>query len=153
MPYILYVLCELSSRIFVYRVDAAGIASLLQSISALPEDFTGTSIAAAVKMTPDGRTLFASNRGHDSAAVFSAGPDGRLTLMQICPTGGRAPRDITLFQNTHTDGSAAGNFLVAANQDSSRLTVLRFDAAEQKLAPTGQAWDCIGRPVCIQPER
>ena len=58
---------------------AAGTLTERQTISTLPADFKGTSYCADVKITPDGKYLYGTNRGHDSIACYKIGDDGRLT--------------------------------------------------------------------------
>lgn len=134
---LLYVVGELSSKVYVIRLNGPG-SEILQEVSALPDDFTGVSTAAAIKCTDDGDFLFVSNRGDDSIAVFHIGPNGLLEKTDVCPTGGTTPRDFEI----------CGEYLVAANQDSDCLTVLHFDRAQMCLEPTGMACDLI-RPTLI----
>lgn len=110
-------------------------------VSLLPPEFAGASAAAAIKLHPQGRFLYASNRGHDSIAAFSLSPDER-TLQPIghFPTGGRAPRDFTI--------DPTGRWLVAANQDSHCLTVFRIDSETGRLSRCGEPF-AIGSPVCV----
>lgn len=136
---LVYIMCELASTVCVVRFSDTGY-EIIQTICALPEDFEQSSIAAAIKLSPDGKSLFTSNRGHDSIAVFDIQPDGTLALRQICKTGGRAPRDF----------SFVGNWLIAANQDSSRITVLEYDANYRSLDAAGISYESH-KPVLILP--
>ncbi len=98
--------------------------------------FKGDNISAAVKRS--GNLLFASNRGHDSIAVFRIQADGTLTPTGIFPSGGRTPRDFEIF----------GDFLVAANQDSDSLTVSKLDRRRGSLSLTDLGAGLV-RPCCI----
>lgn len=126
-PSLMYVAAELSSEVLVYRLEEKG-ALLLQRISTLPTYFREKSTVAALKLNDDGTTLFVSNRGDDSIAAFRIQPDGLLELKCICKTGGKTPRDFSVF----------GNHLVVANQESNLITVLEFnpDAYSLTLTPT-----------------
>ena len=73
---ILYVVGELASKVYVLRLQEQG-AQLLQALSTLPEGFDGPNIAAALKTSEDGRTLFVSNRGDDSIPYFTSSPTER----------------------------------------------------------------------------
>lgn len=85
---------ELISSVSVYAYDN-GHLSLLRTVSTLPEDYTGESYAAAIRLSSDGRFLFVSNRGHDSICCFEV--DGTsLTRRSISPCGGHWPRDFIL---------------------------------------------------------
>jgi 6-phosphogluconolactonase len=75
----LYVMTEMHSTVLVYKVDeAAGTVTLLQNNNALPNGYCGQSHGADIRLSPDARLLYASNRGHTSIAVFSIHPDSRL---------------------------------------------------------------------------
>lgn len=133
-----YVLCELSSQVAAFRKTGTGY-ELVQSLSALPEEFSGESTAAAIKCSGD--LLFASNRGHDSIAVFRILEDGTLKRTGIFGTGGRTPRDFALF----------GDYLVAANQDSDLLTVLKLCRESGALELTDIRASAV-RPCCVLSE-
>ncbi|MGM9594217.1 MAG: lactonase family protein [Candidatus Onthomonas sp.] len=136
---LLYILCELSNTICVIQEQAGGYETL-QRISTLPEDFTGPSKAAAIRISQDGRYLFASNRGHDSISVYAIQADGTLVLLQICPSGGASPRDFLLY----------GPCLVAANQDSNSITFFRQDEGAGSLSPLSVA-AVHTKPCCVCP--
>lgn len=116
-----YVVCELGNVVLSMRYDNAGGFRLFQQLSTLPEGWAGESWASAIRLSGDGRFLYASNRGHDSIACYSVSPEGGLEIFDIVPSGGRWPRDI-LF-----DPSA--RFLYVANQQSGVVT--RFNVDEK----------------------
>ena len=130
---VLYVVGELSSRVYVVRDD-----KVVQQVSTLPETFAGQSTAAAIKLSADAGALFVSNRGDDSIAVLRILANGMLECTDVCKTGGRTPRDFAVF----------GNHLVAANQDSDNLTVLRYDAGRYELEQTDMTCSLI-RPTMV----
>src|SRR5262249_45727810 len=77
-----YVIDETSSRVTVFAYDAkAGELSEQQSVSTLPEAFNGSNTTAEIALTPDGRFLYGSNRGHDSLAIFAVDGAGGLTAV------------------------------------------------------------------------
>lgn len=123
-PELLYVMGELSSTIYLFRLEGEE-AQLLQSVCALPDEFDGNNIAAAIKFSEDGKFLFTSNRGHDSICVCRVADNGRLTVVQQHPCLGEHPRDFTVF----------GNYLLVANQKSDRIDCLRFDPDNGCLQP------------------
>jgi 6-phosphogluconolactonase len=125
-----YAITEMGGTIEAFAYTAAtGALTPLQVISSLPADFTGLKWGAEVRVHPGGRFLYASNRTHDSLAVFAiAATTGRLTLVEIVPSGGKNPRNFAL--------SPDGHWLVCAHQDSFNLTVFRVDQASGRLAPT-----------------
>lgn len=130
---VLYVVGELSSRVYVVKGN-----EVVQSVSTLPENFNGQSTAAAIKCSRDGEAIFVSNRGDDSIAVFRIRSDGLLERTDVCKTGGKTPRDFSVF----------GSYLVTANQDSDSLTVLRFNPKQFRMEQTGMTYPLI-RPTVI----
>ncbi len=101
----------------------------------------GNSRAAEIAVSADGRSVYASNRGHDSIAVFAVDAGtGRLAPRQWALTGGRTPR---CFAPDPT-----GRFLYVANEDSDN--VVKFDIADRtgELTPAGEVAR-TGSPVCI----
>ena len=113
---------------FTYHAPT-GALTPLQSISSLPADFTALKSGAEIRIHPNGRFLYSSNRNHDSLAVFAlATGTGLLTSVEIVSCGGKTPRNFAL--------SPDGSWLVCAHQDSPDLTVFRVDASTGRLTPT-----------------
>lgn len=141
-----YVINELLSTITVLRYDAAkGELVAGESTTTLPVGFSGTSWTAEVAVSPDGRFVYGSNRGHDTLAVFSRNEaTGRLTPLAHVPVGGKTPRHFT-FDPT-------GHFLLAAHQGSDTIAVFRVDPATGLLSPVA-ATLAVGKPVCLLPVR
>jgi 6-phosphogluconolactonase len=139
----LYVVNELDSSVTSFAYDAgAGAFQELQTLSLLPEDFKGTNNSADIHITPSGKFLYASNRGHDSLAMFSIDDaSGKLTPMGHVSTQGKTPRNFAI--------DPYGKFLLVANQDSGNIITLRIDPLTGKLSPTGQKTS-LSAPVCIQ---
>ena len=122
-----YAITEMGGTIEAFRYNAAtGALSPLQSISSLPADFAGLKWGAEVRLHPSGKFLYASNRTHDSLAVFAIAADtGRLTLTEIVASGGKTPRNFALTPD--------GQWLLCAHQDSPDLTTFRVDPATGRL--------------------
>jgi 6-phosphogluconolactonase len=138
-----YVIDELASTVTAFAYDAAkGALQALQTVSTLPAGFGGASTAAEVALTPDGRFLYASNRGDDSLAQFSVAGDGRLTAAGHFPAGGRTPRHFAI--------EPSGRFMLVAHQGSNSIAILRVDGATGRLSPTGAALS-LSKPVCVLP--
>ncbi|MGI6461664.1 MAG: lactonase family protein [Candidatus Hydrogenedentales bacterium] len=137
-----YVINELDNTITAFACDlAAGRLDALQSISTVPEEFTGESYTAEIRVHPSGRFVYGSNRGHDSIALFAVDPaSGALTSAGWTPTQGKTPR--------HFNIEPGGKFLIAANQDSDSLAVFRIDPASGALEATGQLVS-VPTPVCV----
>ncbi|MCS7306723.1 MAG: lactonase family protein [Thermoguttaceae bacterium] len=138
-----YVINELASTItaFSYQADA-GRLEPIQTVSTLPEGFTGSNTTAEVQVHPSGRFLYGSNRGHDSLAIFAIDPaTGKLTAKGHQSTQGRTPRNFGI--------DPTGQYLLAANQDSDNVVVFRIDAQTGQLTPTGHQIQ-VSMPVCVK---
>jgi 6-phosphogluconolactonase len=137
-----FAIAEMGSTLTAYAyVSANGALTPLDTRSTLPADFKGTSSCAEVRVHPNGRFVYGSNRGHDSIAVFAfAAASGRLTPVEFTPTGGKSPRNFAL--------SPDGAWLVAANQYSNSLTVFRVDADTGRLTRVAASAQ-ISTPVCV----
>jgi 6-phosphogluconolactonase len=127
----IYVITEMGSTVeFFHWNDRQGLLSHGQSISTLPADFHGVSTAAEIRVSPDGRHLYTSNRGHDSITVFAIDPkNGRLQPIQNLPSGGRTPRNF--------DSDPSWHWLLVTNQDSNNAQVFRIDLTTGKLTAAG----------------
>jgi 6-phosphogluconolactonase len=139
---VVWVLNELDSTIATYRFDTeSGALTALQVMSTLPGEFTGYSTAAEIAVSPDGRWVYASNRGSDSIAWFGAEPrQGILKILGWQSTLGSTPRFIGL--------DPAGGFLYAANEQSDTVVAFRIDQYYGRPMPTGQMVK-NGSPVTI----
>src|ERR1700680_1456810 len=137
-----YLINEMLSNVTVFSYDAAnGDLSKVQTISTLPKDFAGKSSAAEVQIHPSGKFLYASNRGHDSIAVFAIDDSkGTLTPIENVPTQGKTPRNFAL--------DPSGSWLLDANQDSNNIVVFRIDQKTGRLKPAGENFS-LASPVCI----
>ncbi|MSU70020.1 MAG: lactonase family protein [Opitutaceae bacterium] len=140
-----YVLNEMECSITACTYDVArGAGQSFQQISMLPAGFKVTDAdgAAEIRVHPNGRFLYGSNRGHDSIAIFAiAAATGKLSLVEITPAGGKTPRNFAL--------SPSGAWLVCAHQDSNSLAVFRVDAETGRLTPAG-GQVTVPMPICVQ---
>ncbi len=128
----LYVVNELSSTVtaFAYH-QTGGTLAVLQNVTTLPEDFTGTNLCGDIHVAPSGAYLYVSNRGHDSMSIFAIDhTTGHLTIVGFVPTQGRTPRNFA-FDPT-------GSWLLVTNQDSNTVVQFKVDRVSGQLTPTGQ---------------
>jgi len=139
---VLYALSELRSTVTAFGYDAGrGALKSFQTLTTLPSGFSGQNWPAELAVSPDGRFLYASNRGDDSLAQFEIdGASGALTPVGHLPTRGRSPRHFAI--------DPSGRWLLAANQDSDSIAVFRLDPATGRPEPVGRPL-AISRPVCI----
>ncbi|OGX81486.1 hypothetical protein BEN47_05685 [Hymenobacter lapidarius] len=138
-----YPINELNSTITALAYDkAAGQFRKLQTLPALPADFAGPNSCADIHVSPNGRFLYASNRGHNSIAVFSIdAATGTLKPVQHVPTQGKTPRNFVL--------DPSGRLLLVANQNSNNLVSYRVDQQTGRLTPTGQTAE-VPSPMFLQ---
>ncbi len=138
-----YVVNEIQSTVSVFSYDgSAGVLRRLQTISTYPKDFSAHNDDAEIQVHPSGKFLYASNRGHDSIAVFAIDPDkGTLTLIEYASTKGKTPRSFEI--------APGGSLLFAANEKSNNIVVFSIDAKTGRLTPTGKVID-VSEPVCVK---
>ena len=136
-----YLINELASSLTALSYDGVdGCFRELQTVSTLPDDFDGQSTCADVHLSPDGRFVYASNRGHDSIAIFRIESEsGLLTRVGNASTQGETPRNFAI--------DPEGNFLLAANQDSGTIVSFRINGGA--LEPTGNVTH-VPTPVCVR---
>lgn len=128
-----YVINELDNTILCAAPEN-GSYQAQAAVATLPADFTGPNTTAEVEVSADGRFVYASNRGHDSIAVFRRDPaSGALTFLQRAPCGGKTPR--------HFKIAPGGKWLLCAHMESDTISVLPLDPA------TGE----LGAPSCTVP--
>ncbi|HEV2234022.1 MAG TPA: lactonase family protein [Terriglobia bacterium] len=137
-----YLISEMGGTVATFSYDeAGGVLTQLQRVSTLPKDFQGQNTAAEIAVHPSGKFLYASNRGHDSIAVFAIDPrKGTLTLIEHVSTQGKTPRNFAI--------DPTGSFLIAANQDSNNIVIFRIDPKTGRLTPTGKTVD-LQSPACV----
>ena len=137
----IYVINELSSTITVL-IKYGGIWKEIQTIRTLPKDFKGENWCADIHLSANGHFVYASNRGHNSIAVFTRNQtSGRLENIQTISVAGNWPRNFTI--------DPAGKFLLVANERSNDITVFKVDEISGKLTFTGIKVNNQS-PVCLQ---
>lgn len=138
-----YSIQELDNTINAYSYDSTtGALTKIQTAPALPAGFQGTSYCADIHVSPDGKFIYGSNRGHDSIVIYQIDAGrGSLTYVGHESTRGKTPRNFAL--------DPTGTYLLAANQDSSTVTTFRRDAQTGRLEFTGTATE-IPTPVCLK---
>jgi 6-phosphogluconolactonase len=128
-----------SVTLFEYTTETGALAEQ-QTISTLPADFTAKSNCADLKITPDGRFLYGTNRGHNSIAIFRIAEDGKLTLIGCQPSLGQGPQNLLLTPD--------GQWLLCANMPGNSVTVFAIDKPTGSLKPVGEPI-ALPSPSCI----
>lgn len=138
----LYVINELENSVTRFDQDAhSGMLIERQTLSTLPEDFEGVSHCADLKITPDGRFLYGTNRGHDSLAIFRLAKDGAMTRVGIEPSLGKGPQNLLI--------TPAGGLLLCANMAGNSVTVFRIDKKSGALEAVVEPVE-MPKPSCIR---
>ena len=139
-----YIINELDLTVTACAFDAAnGALTPLGTYSTVPDGCENDSYSCAdVHVSPDGRYLYGSNRGHDTIAIFAIdAKSGTLTPAGHASTRGQVPRNFTL--------DPTGAWLLAANQETDTISVFRRDADSGQLTPVGEpVWAPM--PVCLR---
>jgi 6-phosphogluconolactonase len=137
-----FVINELNSTLTAYSYDASkGSLTEIQTVSTLPQGFSGENYCADIHISPDGKFIYGSNRGHDSIVVLGFDQsNGKLTYIQNVSTGGKWPRNFAL--------DPSGKFLLVANQNTNNIVSFKIDSKTGKLASTGQITE-VPSPVCL----
>ena len=133
----------MQSTVVTYAYDPTdGGLRELGTISTLPDGYSGPSDAAEIVLHPSGKFLYASNRGHDSIAVFSIAPaTGTLTRVEIVPVLGKTPRNFAL--------DPTGSWLLGGQSGFDNLVIFRINRNTGRLTATGQVLQ-VPSPVCVK---
>ncbi len=142
-----YFVNEIDSTVSVFENDElTGKLKALQTLSTLPKDYAGKNTCADIHVSPNGKFVYASNRGHDSIACFKVDAgSGKLEIIEQVVTE-KVPRAFNI--------DPAGKFLVVAGQDSGKLSVYQIHSETGKLIKSdslevgkGPAWvEIVARP-------
>ena len=136
-----YSLQEEGSNIVLFDYDAdKGRLALRQTLSSLPPGFAGSSFSSELRVSSDGRFVYAANRLHDGLAFFSVGTTGALAFAGEEWTRGDYPRSFNF--------DPSGAFLYVCNQRGDDITTFRIDRNSGGLAFTGQ-YTPVGNPSAI----
>jgi 6-phosphogluconolactonase len=138
-----YVINELHATITAFAHDrVAGHLQEVETVPTLPVDFSGANTSADIHVSPDGRFVYSSNRGHDSIAAFKVNSrNGKLTFIAHESTAGKNPRNFAI--------DPTGAFLLVANQKSDSIVVFRREVKTGRLSATGHVAE-VPSPVCLK---
>ncbi|NCT10308.1 MAG: lactonase family protein [Flavobacteriia bacterium] len=135
----MYVLNELNNTISLVT-NNNGNYSIKTTVSTLPKGYEKYTKAADIRVSNDGKFLYASNRGHNSIAIFKVNlQNGDLVLVGFEPVKGANPRNFSLTLDD--------KFLLVANQDSNNIVSFKRDVETGKLSFVNEIQ--APNPVCI----
>lgn len=138
---LMFLINELNNTVSSYRYDGKTFTELCTR-STLPAGFTAFSKCAAIKLSTDGSLLFASNRGHDSIAIFAVDAEtGTLTLRRIAKLAGKFPRDFELMPGER--------FMLVGHKMSDEIVSYAFDRRRATLKPVFGPLS-VHRPLCFK---
>ena len=137
-----YLIEELSGTVVFFKYKK-GKLEAKQRISTLPAGDTSFAGSADIHVSPDGKFLYASNRGDvNTIAIFSLDKsDGKLSLIGHQSTLGKTPRNFSI--------DPSGKYLLCENQNSDEIVIFRRDVRTGMLTDTGNRI-AVGKPVCIK---
>jgi len=136
-----YVVNELNATVTACRYEEErGVLTKLHSVSTVSEDHVGAKYPAAIRISKDGKYVYASTRGeHSKISVFQVDDDGRIFRIQVVEVT-HWPREFNL--------DPSGNYLMAAGEKSDEIELYQIDKATGKLSPTESKFG-IPSPACI----
>ena len=139
-----YAINELDSTVTAFSYDGStGALAELHTVSTLPDGFDGTNYPADVHVSPSGRFLYGSNRGHHSIAVFAIDQgSGTLTPLGHESVRGEWPRNFVI--------DPTGAFMLVANEHTDDIVSFRIDGETGLLEATGHV-EKVPSPVCLLP--
>lgn len=139
----LYLLEEMGHQVAVFRINKEnGALHPVQTISTLPENYKETNFCADIHIDPSGKYLYASNRGHNSLAIYGINKKtGKLSLIDIESVQGDWPRNFLI--------DPRGEYLFVANRRSNNVIVFKRDNSSGKLTSAGIEVQ-VPEPVCIK---
>jgi 6-phosphogluconolactonase len=138
-----YLINEMHLTVSAFAVDRIrGNLIEMQTLPTLPREPTAADSGADIHISPDGRFLYCSNRGHDSIAAFGIDQrNGKLSFVAHQSTAGKTPRNFAI--------DPTGAFLLVANQNSDKIVSFRRDLKTGRLSATGHVAD-VPSPVCLK---
>jgi 6-phosphogluconolactonase len=136
-----YLVEELSGTVVFFKYKK-GKLEAKQRISTMVAGDTLAPNSAFVQTSPDGKFLYASNRGDvNSIAIYSINKKGKLNTLEHQSTLGRTPRNFSI--------DPSGNYLLCENQNSDEIVVFKRDKKTGLLTDSGNRIK-VGKPVCIK---
>ena len=136
-----YLVQELDATVTTFEYKK-GVLTSIQNVSMRSPGFSGNVGAADIHVSPDGKFVYASNRGDaNDIAIYSVAKKGGLAYLGSQSTLGKTPRNFAI--------DPTGNFLLAANQNTNDIVIFRRDKKTGKLTDTGKRIS-IDKPVCLK---
>ncbi len=137
-----YLIEELTGHVVVYEYQN-GALKQVQRTSTLPLGKKGFAGSADIHVSPDGKFLYASNRGDfNDIAIYKVNPkNGKISIIGFQPTLGSGPRNFNL--------DPSGNYLLVGNQNSNEIVIFKRNSKTGLLTDSGKRI-AVGKPVCLK---
>ncbi|QAA34321.1 lactonase family protein [Clostridium manihotivorum] len=137
-----YIIHELSADVEAYAYNSKDCTiEKLQTINTLPKDFSGDNLGAAIRISPNGKFLYTSNRGSDTISIFKIDEHtGLISFIHHVSTFGKGPRDFSF--------DPSGKFLIVANQNTDSVIFYEVNCETGLLTKLEEEL-AISNPVCI----
>jgi 6-phosphogluconolactonase len=134
-----YLVKEMAGKLEVLKVADDGSLSAMEEYDLFDGSFSGKNQGGEIRITPDGRYIYVTNRGDaDTISAFAVLEDGTLSPLGMSKTGGDTPRNFTISPN--------GKYLVVGHQDSHDIHCFHRDARSGKLGEANKLIE-TGAPV------
>jgi len=135
-----YVLQELDGTITSFSY-ADGMLKKVSETTVVSTDFKGDIGAADIHISPDGKFLYATNRGTaNDISAFKILKNGKLEFVQRTSTLGKGPRNFRI--------DPTGNFLLVGHQYTNTVVIFKRDSTTGMLTDTGKKIELCS-PVCL----
>ena len=138
---IAYVVNQGGGSVVAFSYDTqSGAMKALKQVPTLPADYVEKNACATIQIHPEGKFLYASNRGHDSLAMFTVDEEGLPSSIGQISSGGEVPRCFVISPN--------GKWIIVTNQKTSNMRVFKIDQRSGNLTQTQQVRE-IDTPISI----
>lgn len=138
----IYSVLELTGELEVLQQDNKGDWKSKQVLPIYEKGFVGEHGASDVKMSADGKYVYAANRGDANVIVcYEVLKNKALRLRTVTPTGGVSPRNLNISNN--------GAWVFVSNQVSNTVTIFQRDSRKGTLNAVDTATIAVSKPVCV----
>lgn len=135
-----YLLQELDGGLTIFSYSN-GVLKKIEETTILGKDFKGTFSSADIHISPDGKFLYASNRGEaNTITIFKIIKNGKLQMKGQTSTLGKGPRNFAI--------DPTGNFLLVAHQFTNDVVIFKRNKTTGMLLNTGKKITLCS-PVCL----
>ena len=129
-----YLIQELDGTLTTFSFDKSGSLKLIKETNILAKGFTGGTGAAAIKISPDGKFLYVTDRvDANNITVYKILKNGGIELVEQISTLGKGPRDFAI--------DPTGNYLLVGHQHTNEIIIFKRDRATGKLTKTAKKID------------